>query len=186
MSELSSLYCKVKIKKSQLEEFLKSPLEKPQLNKNWLDWWDSRRMYSKMELTSELLRAYNDNTNKEVIDGWIEYKQAMAFSDYDETTEEWHWGMMFFSENYTEMLPMFAFIISLEKYVTESPENMAIVFPFFWGDNDVSAYIYFENGKALLSPKVQSTADVNPDLMNKTTEYLNKKWDDLSKEMDLD
>lgn len=95
MSELSSLYCKVKISKPQLEKFLNSPLEEPELNKNWLDWWNSRKMYSKMELTPELLHTYNDDINKEVIDGWIDYPEAMAFSDYDEPAEEWHWGMMF-------------------------------------------------------------------------------------------
>ncbi|WP_276379816.1 hypothetical protein [Flavobacterium sp. H4147] len=186
MSELSSLYCKVKITKPQLEKFLNSPLEKPELNKNWLDYWDSREMYSKSELTQKELYTYNDNINQEVIDGWINYPEAMAFSDYDEATEEWHWGMMFFSENFSEMIPMFAFIISMEKYVTESPENMAIVFPFFWGDDAVHAHIYFENGKAILNPKAQVLKDVNPEFLEQTKNFLNKKWDQLAKEMDLD
>lgn len=186
MSELSSLYCKVKITKPQLEKFLSSPLEEPQLNQNWLDFWESRKMYSKSVLTQEQLRNYNDNNNREVIDGWIDYPEAMAFSDYDETKEEWHWGMMFFSENYQEMIPMFAYIISLEKYVTESAENQAIIFPFFWGDDGVNAYIYFENGKAVLSPKVQILEDVASNFVAETKEYLDKKWDQLAKEMDLD
>jgi hypothetical protein len=186
MSELSSLYCKVKITKPQLEKFLGSIPEKPELNDNWLKWWDSRQMYSKMELTAEHLSAYNDNNNQEIIDGRMQYKQAMAFSDYNETTEEWQWGMMFFSENYLEMLPMFAFIISMEKYVSESSENTAVVFPFFWGDTGVHAFIYFENEKAILSPTVQTTADINSDLLQQITKYLNKKWDDLSKDMELD
>lgn len=186
MSELSSLFCKVKITKSQLEKFLNASPEKPELNGNWLKWWDSRQMYSKMALTAELLRSYHDDSNQEILNGWMEYKQAMAFSDYDETAEEWHWGMMFFSENYLEMLPMFAFIISLEKYVSESAENMAIVFPFFWGDNGVHVYINFEEGKAILSPTVQTTYDVNPEILNYTKEYLNKKWDELAKDIELD
>lgn len=186
MSELSTLYCKIKITKAQLEEFLNSPLEEPALNQNWLEFWDSRKMYSKSVLTQEHLRTYNDDYNKEVIDGWMDYPEAMAFSDYDETTEEWNWGMMFFSENYVEMIPMFAFIISLEKYVTESPENYAVVFPFFWGDDGVNAYIYFENGKAVLSPKVQVLKDINLEFVEQTNEFLNKKWEQLAKEMDLD
>ncbi|SFD38898.1 hypothetical protein [Flavobacterium phragmitis] len=187
MSELSSLFCKVKITKSQLDKFLNSPPEKPELNDNWLKWWDSRKMYSKMPLTSKLLRFYDDNnSNEEILNGWISYQEAMAFSDYDETTEEWHWGIMFFSENYLEMLPMFAFIISLEKYVSESPENRAIVFPFFWGDNGVHVYIHFEEGKAILSATVQTTYDISPEMLTYTKEYLNKKWDDLTKDMDLD
>ncbi|WP_406844632.1 hypothetical protein [Flavobacterium soyae] len=186
MSELSSLYCKVKITKPQLEKFLNSSLEEPELNKNWTEWWNSRKMYSKMELTPELLRAYNDDINKEVIDGWIDYPEAMAFSDYDEAIEEWHWGMMFFSQNFTEMIPMFAFIISLDKYVIESTENQAIVFPFFWGDNAVHAYIYFEDEKAILSPKAQTLKDVDPNFIEQTKDFLNKKWDQMAKEMDLD
>ncbi len=186
MSELSSLFCKVKITKSNLENFLNSAPEKPELNENWLNWWESRKMYSKMPLTKELLRSYNDKSNQEVLNDWMDYKQAMSFSDYNETTEEWHWGMMFFSENYIEMLPMFAYIISLEKYVTESTENMAIVFPFFWGDNGVHAYTYFEKGKAILSPSVQTTDNIKSEMLQDIKEYLNKKWDDLSDNMELD
>ena len=184
MSELSSLYCKVKISKSQLEKFLSNPVETPELNKNWIEWWDSLKMYSKMDLTSELLRPYNNENNQEVINEWLKYDQAMAFSDYDEATEEWHWGMLFFSENFVEMLPMFSFIISMEKYVTESAENRAIVFPFFWGDQDVSAYIYFENGKAFLNPKVHTLNDVNSDFVEEANDYLNKKWEEMAKDMD--
>ncbi|KRD11710.1 hypothetical protein ASE21_08400 [Flavobacterium sp. Root901] len=186
MSELSSLLCKVKITKPQLEKFLNSPLEEPQLNKNWLEWWNSRKMYSKMELTPELLRTYHDDCNEEVIEGWIDYREAMAFSDYDESTEIWHWGMMFFSQNFTEMLPMFAFIISLEKFVTESEENMAIVFPFFWGDDAVHAYITFENGKGILSTEAQILKDINPKVIEMTKKYLNEKWEELAKEMNID
>ena len=84
-------------------------------------------------------------------------------------------GMLFFSENYVEMLPMFAFIISMEKYVSESTENCAIVYPYFWGDSNVDAYIYFENGKAILSPQVKSTSDVNVALMESTIVCLDQK-----------
>lgn len=186
MSELSSLFCKIKITKPQLENFLKSAPEKPELNDNWLKWWDSREMYSKMNLTPEYLRAYNDKTNQEILHGWIEYKQAMAFSDYDEVKEEWQLGMLFFSENYIEMLPMFSFIISMEKYVSENPENRAIVFPYFWGDTHVHAYIYFEEGKAILSPQIKSTSDVKAEIMENTKICLDQKWEDLSKEMEMD
>ena len=186
MSELSSLFSKVKITKTQLENFLKSAPEKPTLNDNWQKWWDSREMYSKMDLTPEYLRSYNDKTNQEVLDGWMEYKQAMAFSDYDEAKEEWQWGLLFFSENYVEMLPMLAFIVSMEKFVTESTENRAIVYPYFWGDSNVDAYIYFENGKAVLSPQVKSISDVNAALMENTIVCLDQKWEDLSKNMEMD
>lgn len=186
MSELSSLYCKVKISKIQLEKFLNTNIEKPELNKNWTDYWDSREMYSKSALTQEQLYTYKNNTNQEVLDDWMNYREAMAFSDYDEVNEEWHWGMMFFSENYTEMIPMFAFILSLEKHVSESPENGAIVFPFFWGDDDVSAFIYFENGKGILSPKVQTLKDADLQFVELSKEFLNQKWDDLSKDMEMD
>ncbi len=186
MSELSSLYCKVKITKPQLEKFLNSPLEEPQLNKNWLDFWESRKMYSRSKLTQESLYIYHHENNQNVIDGWLKYKDGVVFSDYDETSEEWHWGMIFFSENYNEMLPMFAFIISLEKYVSESTENRAIVFPFFWGDNDVQAYIHFENGNAILSPKVQTLEDVDSNFVEQTKAFLSKKWEEFSKNIEWD
>lgn len=186
MSELSSLYCRVKIAKPQLEKFLSATIEEPTLNKNWSDWWNSRKMYSKMELTQDLLRTYSDKNNQGIIDAWMKYPEAMAFSDYDEATEEWHWGMIFFSENFVEMIPMFAFIISMENYVSESPENGAIVFPFFWGDDDVSSYINFENGKAVLNPQVQTINDINSDFVEQTKVFLNNKWDELAQNINFD
>nr|WP_294783860.1 hypothetical protein [uncultured Flavobacterium sp.] len=186
MSEPSSLYCKVKITKSQLEKFLNSPPEKPELNNNWLEWWESRDMYSKMDLTPELLRCYNDKSNQEVLDGWMKYDQSMTYSDYDETTEEWNVGIIMFGENYLEMIPMFAFIISLQNYIIESPENKAFVFPYFWGDRGVHAFIEFKENKAILNPNVQSTEELNPDLLNNAIEYLDKKYDELSKNMEMD
>lgn len=143
-------------------------------------------MYSKPDLTIEDLEAYRKSNNQEILDIWMNYQEAMAFSDYNETTEEWQWGMIFFSENYVEMLPMFTFIISLKKYVSESPENMAVVFPFFWGDTDVHAYIHFEKSNAILSPTVQTTNDIDPEVLNLTKDYLNKKWDNLANNMDFD
>lgn len=186
MSELSSLFVKVKITKNQFENFLSSSPQKPELNNNWLAWWESRNMYSKMDLTTEWLRAYNDANNKSALDGWLDAQQAFAFSDYDEASEEWRLGIIFFSENYLEMLPMFAFVISLEKYISESTDNLAIVYPFFWGDSHVSAYINFEEGIASFNNKIQTTADVNPEILNSVTAYLSKKWDELLENTEID
>src|SRR6218665_4070039 len=102
MSELSSLYCKVKITKSQLEKFLSSSPEKPELNDNWLKWWDSRQMYSKMAMTSKLLYSYENDKNEGIINDWINDKEAMAFPYYHKKTEERDWGRMFFRETYLE------------------------------------------------------------------------------------
>lgn len=179
MSELSSLFLRVKITKEQLENFLNSSPKTPELNDNWLNWWDSRNMYSKTSLNPESLIAYNKTNNKSIINGWLQYKEASAFSDYNQTTEEWRMGIIFFSESFSEMLPMFAFITSMENYITENKDNLAIVYPFFWGDSDVSAYLNFKEGKALFNSKIQTTTDVDPEILNSVTEYLTKKLDEL-------
>lgn len=179
MSELSSLFLKVKITKEQLENFLISSPKTPELNDNWMVWWNSRDMHSKTSLGPESLIAYNYADNKGILEGWLQFKEACAFSDYDQTTEEWRIGIIFFSENFSEMLPMFAFITSIENYITESKDNLAIVYPFFWGDSNVSAYLNFEGGKALFNSKIQTTTDVDPEILNSVTEYLTKKLDEL-------
>ncbi|GIQ61284.1 hypothetical protein Flavo103_44190 [Flavobacterium collinsii] len=186
MSEQSSLYCKVKITKPRLETFLNSASEKLVLDGNWLEWWENRTMYSKMTPTAKELYAYNDLTNYAIFKEWYEAEQTFAFSDYDETTQQWHLGILLFSENYLEMLPMLAFIKSMEAYVTESIDNFAIVYPFFWGDTNVDVFIKFKDGKALLDSKVQSTDDIDTVLLETTSGYLNNKWSELSANMEID
>ncbi|MFD1164202.1 hypothetical protein ACFQ2C_01140 [Sphingobacterium daejeonense] len=50
MSEPNSLFIKVKISKENLNAFLNARPKSSTLNSNWLEWWDSRMMYSKPDL----------------------------------------------------------------------------------------------------------------------------------------
>lgn len=186
MSELSSLFVKIKITKKQFENFLTSSPQKPELNNNWTEWWNSRDMYHKTNLSTESLYAYDENDNKSIIEGWLQAEQAFAFSDYDQAAEEWRFGIIFFSENYSEMLPMLSFVLSMEKYATESKDNLAIVYPFYWGDSQVLAYINFEGEKALLNSKIQTIADVDPEILNSVAEYLTKKSDEFLENTKID
>lgn len=182
MSEPNSLFAKIKIKKDQFDEFLKSKPEQPKLNENWLKWWDSKKMYGKKELDS--VYAYEEPTNNDIINGWIDVDYSLAFSDYDLEAETWHFGIVMFSENYYEIIPGLAFIKSVSEFKENDSNDFAIIYNYLNGDEQVCAYISYKNGEGVIENKIQHKSDVNADILRYTEEYLCKKWDEF--EMDYD
>jgi len=163
MSEPSSLLVKVKISKQQLTGFLNAKPQQPTLDKSWIDWWDSKEMYSKSALLQKDLRCYNDISNGAIIDGWInkteKYTYGMncgTFSHYDEAGETLHFGIIFFSENYFEMLPMIALVRSIATFKQEDETDFAIIYPYWFGGSEkeeANACLKFKNGQSFFIPQ---------------------------------
>jgi len=70
MSEQCSLYIKVQVSKETLDAFLKARPIASTINSNWLEWWDSRAMHSKMELKN--IPAYIVPTNGDILEDILE------------------------------------------------------------------------------------------------------------------
>lgn len=182
MSEPNSLFVKVHITKDNFDKFLKSKPTTPKLNNDWIEWWNSRKMYGKTELQEKDLYCYEDLTNESIINDWINIKETLSFSDYDVENEIWHFGIILFSENYGNMIPGLAFIKSVSEFKTECEEDFAIVYNFFWGEDDVCAYINYQNKEGLFDSKIQNKSDINLETMKYTEEYLDKKFKELTKD----
>ncbi|PIF30127.1 hypothetical protein CLU81_0530 [Flavobacterium sp. 9] len=185
MAELSTLFAKIHITKDNFDNFLESKPRTPKLDNNWLTWWNSRTMSGKFDLQKEDLHHYECTNNKSIIQGWKNYLQSLTFSDYDPDNEIWHFGIILFSENYREMIPMLAFIKSVAEFKTESIEDFATVYSYLWG-GDVSAYINYENLVGIFDSKIQTTADIEPDNLKYADEYLAKKMEEFQSNGALD
>jgi hypothetical protein len=175
MSEPNSLFARIHLSKERFETFLAAPPKPPVLDANWTNWWNTRKMYSPHPLSENDLYAYNAASNKAILDGWMENKNTGTFYDYDETGQTLNLGLIFFSENYGEMIPMLSFILSLAEYKENNPDDFCIVFPFFWGDEDLSVYITFEGNTARLDAELESVAQLDPAKLKYAEDYLQRK-----------
>ena len=184
MSEPNSLFAKIHISKDKFDAFLKAKPKQPKLNDNWLEWWNSKEMYNKSELQEKNLYCFEEPTNELIINGWIEAKETLTFSEYNLENEIWHFGIIMFSENYFEMIPELAFLKSIDEFKNEDENDFTIVYNYFWGDEDVNAFINYKNGKALFNNKILSKSDVDIQSMKYTEEYLTKKYEEISKEFE--
>lgn len=187
MSEPNSLFAKIHITKNNFENFLKAKPREPKFNGNWSEWWNSKVMYNRVDLQEKDIYCYKDSTNEAIINGWKGAKHSLTFSDYDLESEIWNFGIIMFSENYLEMIPGLAFIKSVDEFKTENSEDFAIIYSHFWGDEDVYAYINYENGIWQLDNRIKNKTDVKEESMEYAEEYLRKKFDefgDLFKELD--
>lgn len=180
MSELSSLFVRVKIKKNKFDEFLQSTPNQPLLDENWTEWWNTRKMYGKIELTQAEMYGLDEPTNQSIIGSWKREQQSGTFSNYNTENEIWHFGIIFFAENYMEMIPGLAFIKSIAEYIEDDTENFAIVFDYFWGGNCVNAYISFKDYYGYLDHKVENQSDVNSENLKYVKTYLDKKAQEFS------
>lgn len=185
MANESSLFLKVKIQKKNLDEFLSLAPQTPIADDNWQQWWDSREMYGKTDL-SDSLYAYRDKTNNDIVDWWVNNEHAIGFSEYDEAIKIWHLGFIIFSENYDEMLPFFAFIKHLAKYVDDSLENFVLVYDYFWDGDSVVAFMEFKDGKALFYTEISEKSEVDPEKLSYADYYLALKWSEYEKTVNWD
>lgn len=179
MSEPSSLFARMSISKENLEAFLSSAPKKPYLNNSWINWWNSRQMVSPRPLTPEDLYAYKDVSNKAILEGWQEEKNTGTFYDYDEATQTLNLGIIFFSENFGEMIPMLALLFDLADYKNDNPDDFAIVYPYFWGDQQLDAWISFYGKNALLDNELKKIGDVDVRKLRYAEDYLTQKTEQI-------
>lgn len=178
MSEPCSLFAKVHISQMQLDNFFAAPPWQPAITQDWRDWWDTRQMYSKSALTE--IPCYANNR----VDAWLEDPFHMAFSNYDPAQELWHFGIIQFTENYIEMLPMLALLHHLAAYKKPDDDDFALIFNYFYGDCEVNASIRYSGQTARLNPKAEHKTDIAPAHLQYATDYLDQQWQILSAGMD--
>ena len=181
MSELNSLFVKVKIKKNNLDDFFKSKPNEPKIDTNWTEWWNSREMSGKSELSQDQMHCYEQPNNQSIVESWVNDKRSGGFSEYDQENEIWNFGIVFFGNNYFEIIPGLVFIKSITDYIEDDVDNFAIVFDFFWNGDEVSTYTDFKDNKGYFKPEVQIKSDINSEHIKYSETYLAKKTQEFSK-----
>lgn len=184
MSELSSFFLRATIEKAQYLKFMQAKPSQPLINDNWLEWWDSREMYNKSDLIKNI-RGWNDPSNQEIVDGWLAAEETLTFSKFDEATNTWEFGIIMCSENYSEILPLLVFCESIVSYKLPSPHDFAIVYPYFWGDSNVMAYMLFAQDGAVVT-LADSVTDVAKDHLEYAALRLGEEWKTFDEKMNYD
>ncbi len=184
MSEPNSFFLRATMTKAEYLKFMQAKPSQPLVNENWLKWWDSRQMYGKLDLAKEI-RAWDNTSNQEVINSWLAAEDTLTFSEFNETTSTWEFGIIMCSENYSEILPLLVFCESLSSYKLPSLDDFAIIYPFFWGDSNVMAYAtYPENGFAL-SP-ADSVTEVAKNHLSYVASRFEEQWKKFEAKMESD
>ena len=181
MSELNSLFIRVKIKKNKLDDFFKSKPNKPKIDVNWTEWWNSRKMSEKIKLSEDNMSCYEQPNNQSIVESWVNDKRSGGFSEYNAENEIWNFGIVFFGNNYFEIIPGLVFIKSIAKYIEYNSNNFAIVFDFFWDGNEVSTYTDFKENKSYFKPEVKIKSDISSEKIKYAEAYLDKKVQEFSK-----
>ncbi|WP_433900996.1 hypothetical protein [Sphingobacterium puteale] len=149
--ELDTLYISIQIEKERLNAFFAARPMQAAIDKNWLQWWESRQMYNKSDL--ETIPTYSRQCIRDVLDDLLNTASYGAMEQYDDTDQRWTFAALHFSENYHEILPMLALFKQLGSY---TQTGFALIFDWMWGGDTVMAYIDFKGGEASIEPVIAS------------------------------
>jgi len=159
MSEPNSLFASIHIAEEDFQRFLRASPQVPRLDTDWSAWWEEREMQGKKTLREADMRAYPFANNAAVLQAWQEMKDTKTFSDYDAEKSLWYFGILFFSENYYEMIPGIAFVKSTEAFTEYHREDFCLIYQHFWADDSIAAYLCAEN-QGLRLQQAKLRADV--------------------------
>ena len=143
MSELRSLFVKLRIKKENLDRFLEAAPTPPIVDADWNLWWDSREMYSKSPLKE--IPMESEDTNGDVFESYVDTEETLSQSTYEDDTYYFISGQ--FGQNYYEIMPMLAVLKSAGLYMEPGDAGEAFIYDYFWGGKDVMAHLVFKSGK---------------------------------------
>ena len=169
MSEYQSLYINVRIAEARLRQFFADKPAEQLLDNDWLAWWDSREMYGKQPLTQ--IPICRTATNRAVFDELLSYRDMVASERYDSASGSWIFVAVFYSENYTAILPMLALLKQLATYQDADEKGVALIYDFYWGDHDVMASLAFGGGQASLQAHTE-TDQLDPEVLAQANRTL--------------
>jgi len=185
MSELRSLFIKLKVKQENLDRFFENELIAPQLDEQWLSWWDSREMYGKSALSKiPIYTSYDDN--REVVDSHLDSLETGSIEVLDADQGAWTFASLLFSQNYEEILPIMAWFKSLASYLDAGEEGELLIFDFFWGSDQVMAHMVLD-GQQVEIKHTKSTKKVDKKFMAEATKAMQDALADMQRNhKDLD
>ncbi|HEY8917641.1 MAG TPA: hypothetical protein VIM87_14445 [Chitinophaga sp.] len=175
MSELRSLFVKLKIKKENLERFLKAKPTTPVPDEDWTSWWDSRNMYSKSPLIE--IPVYSKEISGDIFESYLDTEKTLSREKHEEGV--YFFTSVLFAENYYEILPMLAVLKSIALYMEPGDEGVAFIYDYFWGGDDVMAHLELSAGQAVLRD-TKSTVKINKQLLMEANKVIQDVMDVIS------
>ncbi|MBW8683085.1 hypothetical protein [Chitinophaga rhizophila] len=175
MSELSSLFVKLKMKQDSLKRFFEARPAAPIPDEDWAAWWNSRDMYSKSTLQD--IPMSSAASNGEVFESCLQAPETFSLIKTEE--DIYIFTSLMFSENYYEILPMLAVLKSVAQYMEPGEEGVAFIYDYFWGGAAVMAHLELSAGKAVLK-HTKDTSEMDEVLVNEANAALQEAMDALS------
>ncbi len=174
MSEPHSFYSKIKIKKENYEKFLAAEPSIIKKQNGWHEWWNSINIKNKPELKNDNLIEYEDENNKEIISGWLNSEEAFSFSIYDDEDETWHFGILYFTDNYLEMIPMLGAMRGIAGYKEKDDSDFIMIYSSFRKPEMIDAYLKFNDKESYFTekPDKKDIEFANNFLMMKWSEFV--------------
>lgn len=186
MSEPSTLYTKIHISKENLEVFLNSEPSDPIIYTDWKNWMESKRIYSSenIENTISSIGPAGFDNIENLIDYFKTDRYNICFFDYDENSEIMELSIIFFSENYGEMIPVLTALRGIENYSKGNNEDFIVIFDYWWGTTSIEERLENQNGfiNALIVFKDNNTMFIeqpNSKVKKHIIEYFSKKQEKL-------
>jgi hypothetical protein len=155
MSELSSLYLRVRLSKQAYERFLASETADARDFSDWMDWLAKAKMYG--ELTSEQVTEIGRRNRKcsvaDMLQAWTTNPwPSPVKSVYDEATETWRLAMPFFSENYEEFIAMLPPLRAVDRFKDRPGTDFMLVYDHFWSWRDDYVVLFeFSEGASVIA-----------------------------------
>lgn len=150
-----------------------------EIDQDWTSWWDSREMYSPSPLTEipvySDVPAYSSATNRDLFESFTKDPQTGTQEQQDGLS----FSILFFSENYEEILPMLAWLKSIARYMDAGEQGVALIYDFFWGDGSVMALLLFSNQQASFKP-ASDISEIEPEILNAANTTLQSAYDAIS------
>ena len=133
MSEQSSLYARINIRKEDLAAYLKSSIKPITQYSEWLEWSSKIEFYGEISKEDLLAEQFlNLKTTQEYLNMYLSEKFVFNLFDYNEEKEQLVISILQFSENVMDCIRMMHVIGGIVNYKNTDTTDFAIFYDFMW------------------------------------------------------
>jgi hypothetical protein len=158
MSELSSLYARVRLSEAALRAFVESRPARTAAYGDWRGWLDRASFHgtiSDAEITA--MPAGAEPSVRAVLDALCRPLDESSRERYDPVTQTWTLAVLQFSENYGDFIDTLTIIRAIAAYRDLPGDDAILIYPFLWG-GEPEAYLRIAEGTSHFEP--QAPGDV--------------------------
>jgi hypothetical protein len=153
MSEPDSLYLRVHLSKPAYERYLANEGFDARDFPDWMSWLTRAKMYGPPftpERVAEIGQSVRRRSPAEELKAWTTNAWAIAKSDYDEQTETWRFGILQFSENYSEYLEMLPPLRAVDRFKDRPGVDFMLVYNYLWSPGHYTVLFELNDGRSTI------------------------------------